>query len=155
MEIKNKDSSQMEKRPEAANCDLQSQSFLSSIDQDNILDMESVKLLQSLNSPKDPEFFSRLVDAFITFGQKNIAQMNEALHGDDLKAISRYAHALKGSCSNFGANGAVRLCTEIEKKAAAEDWGAVPNLAARISSEFAAITQILYTLRNQTELRQS
>ncbi len=145
----------MEKRPEVANYDLQSQSFLSSIDQDSVLDMESVKLLQSLNSPKDPDFFSRLVDAFITFGQKNVAQMNEALHGGDLKAISRHAHALKGSCSNFGANGAVRLCTDIEKKAAAEDWDAVPNLAARISKEFAAITHILYTLRNQSDLSQA
>lgn len=136
--------------PELRGEHLQPKRANETVDPNQVLDMESIDLLRSLNSAKDPDFFARLVDAFVTFGQKNITQMNEALHVGDLLSISRHAHALKGSCANFGAKVAVNLCSEIERKAASQDWQAVQTLAARLAGEFLAIKEILCSLRNPT-----
>ena len=111
-----------------------------------LLDMESIHRLQSLNSEKDPDFFSHLVEAFLSFGQKNVTQMNAALQTSDWAAISRYAHALKGSCANFGALNAVGLCREIEQQVAAQNWDSIPKLAARMTTEFKLITHLLKSI---------
>lgn len=117
-----------------------------------ILDMDSVKRLQSLNSEKDPDFFARLVEAFLSFGQKNINSMNEAIRTNDLESIGRYAHALKGSCSNFGAMNVVNLCIEIEKNSAARQWTLVARLVARATNEFTLITHMLKVMIGSTEI---
>lgn len=120
-----------------------------------LLDMEAVQRLQSLNSEKDPDFFSHLVEAFLSFGQKNISQLNEALPQQDWAAIGRYAHAIKGSCANFGALNAVSLCREIEQEIAAQHWDSVPKLAARMTHEFKLITHLLNSISATTSVSPS
>lgn len=120
-----------------------------------LLDMEAVQRLQSLNSEKDPDFFSHLVEAFLSFGQKNISQMNEALPKNDWTAIGRYAHALKGSCANFGAMNAVNLCREMEQQIAAQNWDTVTSLAARMTNEFMLITHLLKSISATTTVQPS
>lgn len=117
------------------------------------VDMETVHQLKALDSPKDPDFFGRLVDAFVSFGLKNIGQINAALRSSDLISIAKYAHALKGSCSNFGARRAIVMCTEIERLAKehrhAVDCQALDSLAHKITHEFAEITRVLRVVRQK------
>lgn len=111
-----------------------------------VLDMEAVGRLQSLNSEKDPDFFARLVEAFLNFGQKNVTQLNEALHISDWPAVGRHAHALKGSCANFGAMGAVALCKEIEQNVSAQQYDGMQRLVSRVTNEFTLINHMLKSM---------
>ncbi|HEU4652481.1 MAG TPA: response regulator [Steroidobacteraceae bacterium] len=73
----------------------------------------------------DLEFAAELVTAFVASGEESYREMQAAMAGNSLEALSRAAHKLKGACANLHIQGLTALALDIESRAKAgqsSDW---------------------------------
>ena len=63
----------------------------------------------------DPDLLAELVQRFINQGAPRLlAQMGEAIAGDDRQLLARAAHTLKSNAATFGAHELQQACLELE-----------------------------------------
>jgi HPt (histidine-containing phosphotransfer) domain-containing protein len=93
------------------------------------------------NRKKD--FIASLIDLFISDAQTRIKGLQEALSGNDAKALRHIAHALKGSCGNVGAKRMSGLCDILEEKGLANSTEGAGAFVEHLEAEFALVKQAL------------
>ncbi|ACZ43093.1 Hpt protein [Thermobaculum terrenum ATCC BAA-798] len=80
---------------------------------------ESVLSRQALEAIREmagsEEVFGELIEMFITDSQERLATIERALVEQDAEALGSAAHALKGSCANFGAAHLEELCRQLQE----------------------------------------
>jgi len=108
------------------------------------VDPQSLVALRELN-PEDPGFLRELIDVFLDDMPQRFAEIDRALAAQDAALLTRAAHTIKGSCSNFGATDLAHLALEMEKQGKAADFpgaaGALPALQAEFTRVHAALQQ--------------
>jgi len=109
------------------------------------VDPQAIEDLRALN-PEDPQFLRELVDLFIQDVPDRIAEIDQALAAKDAALLTRAAHTIKGSCSNFGAGRLKELSHAIElhgkASAFAEAAAALPALRAEFETVTVALKQV-------------
>ncbi len=88
-------------------------------------------------------FFLELVDLFDTEAPASIRDIVEAFTRNDLKAIARSAHRLKGSAVTFGAQPMSELCQALELAARAEALANARLLFDQLTLEYSRVTDAL------------
>jgi HPt (histidine-containing phosphotransfer) domain-containing protein len=76
---------------------------------------------------------------FLADAMSRIEKLHRELAVQDAVAVHETAHALKGSCLNFGADVLARLCAEIEDLSEAGRLRYVGSLLGRLESEYQAV----------------
>ncbi len=110
------------------------------------IDAETVAALKDLN-PDDPNFLRELIDMFLQDVPERIAELEQALARQDAALLTRAAHTVKGSSSNFGAAGLVKVALEMEHQGKKADFaGATASLPA-LKAEFALVAEALKAFR--------
>ncbi len=108
------------------------------------VDPQALAALRELN-PEDPGFLRELVTVFLDDMPQRFVEIERAIATQDAALLTRAAHTIKGSCSNFGANDLVALSTEMEKHgkhaAFVEAAAALPALRAEFARVEAALRQ--------------
>ncbi len=89
------------------------------------------------------EEFRSLVRLFLTDGAGRIAELRMARTTNDMEAMARLAHSLKGSSSTFGADSLAVLCGHLQLRAAAADAAAAAVLVDRVDAEFVLVSGAL------------
>jgi HPt (histidine-containing phosphotransfer) domain-containing protein len=84
-----------------------------------------------------------LVDAFVATYPETLHEIYEALLRDDLRAISRAAHKLKGAVSNFGFGPAYDAARNLEEMAAASRLAATRVTFTVVEREFKLLAEKL------------
>jgi two-component system sensor histidine kinase/response regulator len=90
-----------------------------------------------------PEIADRLVDLFVEATPPILAELEEAVAGDDRERMRRAAHKLKGSCQNIGATFMASLCRELEGAPAEDQAGKLLELETAFASTEVAIRSVL------------
>jgi PAS domain S-box-containing protein len=72
----------------------------------------------------DAQFQRELIETFITSGDETLAQIVDALKVNDLEAVRKSAHSLKGASANIRAQALSAAAKELESHAAGENAGA-------------------------------
>ncbi len=72
----------------------------------------------------DAEFQRELIETFIASGDATLAQIAEALNANDLPAVRKSAHSLKGASANIRAQALSAAAKELESHAASENTDA-------------------------------
>ncbi len=72
-----------------------------------------VTVLEDLGG--DESLLRELVDAFVVMYPPMLEEIRQALHREDLRAVARAAHKLKGSVSNFGTGPAYDAALGLEE----------------------------------------
>lgn len=97
------------------------------------VDPQALAALRELN-PEDPGFLGELITVFLEDVPLRIAEVEKALATSDASLLTRAAHTIKGSCSNFGAASLAAVSLEMEKQgktgAFAEAAASLPKLKA-------------------------
>jgi len=62
-------------------------------------------------------FFNEMLDIFIRSSLEGVANMEEALAGNDMKTLGHYAHKIISPCKHIEADSLVNSLREIEHKA--------------------------------------
>ena len=101
------------------------------------LDRERVELLRGLG------LAARALGLYQADLGRRVATIAAALEGEDLRAASFEAHALRGASAQIGAVAAAALCRAIEEAAAAGDAGTARAAAARLVTAAPAIEAAL------------
>lgn len=90
---------------------------------------------------------AQLVDALVNDLPTQQQRMAAAIREQDVPALKRVAHALRGVSLQLGAEGLARLCTETEEAAAASQAEAAAALGAQLIRRHEALVE---RLRNET-----
>jgi HPt (histidine-containing phosphotransfer) domain-containing protein len=102
--------------------------------------------LRELN-PEDPAFLRELIDVFLEDVPKRLEELDKSLANNDASLLTRAAHTIKGSCSNFGATNLARISQEMEKQGKAGDFAGAAATLPALKAEFALVTQALQQYR--------
>lgn len=97
-----------------------------------MLDHKVVAEIRDLN----PDGFSELMNEFLSSNNDCVLELQEAIVAEDVAAVLRFAHALKGNSATFGARRLARRCAELEH--AVGDWKATASVVERVGEELAA-----------------
>jgi CheY-like chemotaxis protein len=84
----------------------------------------------------DIEFTQDLIATFIESGTDVLAELQSAVGREDVQAIARVAHKLKGASANIHALPLRLLCSELESNAATYSLLEVQTALTRVAAEF-------------------
>ena len=107
------------------------------------LDIGVISNLRALQSRAEPNLLSDLIDSFLRDSAERIAAMRGAAASGDAKALTRTAHALKGSSGTVGANRMTALCDVIEELSRASSMEGSPALIDALAEEFERVKRAL------------
>ncbi len=78
------------------------------------LNPQAIENLRAISPDDDGEFLRELVDIFLADTPQQIADVEKALTTGNAPDLTRAAHSIKGSASNFGATELAEVAREIE-----------------------------------------
>ncbi len=107
------------------------------------IDPSALTELRELQNEDEPDLLYELVATFLDDAQPRLATLRDAVNGDDAQIIEKEAHALKGSCANFGANAMERICERLQIAGRSGDLADAFELLARLEGEFERVRQAL------------
>lgn len=106
------------------------------------VDPQSLAALRELN-PEDPGFLRELIDTFLDDMPRRFDEIDRALAAQDAELLTRAAHTIKGSCSNFGATHLAHLALEMEKQGKAAAFADATAALPALKAEFARVRTAL------------
>jgi len=111
------------------------------------IDPASLLALRAMN-PGDDSFLREIIQIFLDDSPARISEIEQGLASADTRLLTRAAHSLKGSSSNFGAARLQAVCEKIEKLGRTGSLAEVPPLLAQVKTEFAAVRSALEAVQN-------
>jgi len=69
-----------------------------------------------------------------------ITALREGIAHDDIGAVARAAHSIKGSASNIGAARVSRVAADIENQARIERWEGISGFADELDVQYAELS---------------
>ncbi len=112
----------------------------------SVIDPQMVGALRDLN-PEDPAFLRELIDMFLQDIPDRIAELEQALAAQDAPLLTRAAHTIKGSSSNFGAAALVAVALAMEHQGKAGDFAGATTTLPALRAEFALVGDALKQFR--------
>ncbi len=101
------------------------------------------KVLEMIMELHEEDGSSKLLQEVIRLFESNthimLADLNKAVHLEEIKSVADIAHKLKGSCATLGARSMMRICHVIESQGRANhicDKKRTVNLVAHLQAEF-------------------
>jgi PAS domain S-box-containing protein len=109
------------------------------------IDLAMIASLKELRTPGEPDPVEELVALFCQEAPARITQLEEAFANQNVEAVERAAHSLKGSCSNLGAKRMAQTAMEIMEIARGQKLPPA-NLVESMRPEFARVKPLLESL---------
>ncbi len=78
--------------------------------------------------------FASLVGSYVEHTGDRVAELRTAIGQEDLAAVARLAHLIRGGSATMGATGIAEVCAALEDAAHAGDQDAAERLVARAGS---------------------
>jgi len=100
-----------------------------------VVDPAALAGLRELQEEGEPDFLSELVDVFVEDTGARLVSLQEAIRHLNALAIEAEAHALKGSCLNFGARPMAEVCSALESVSRSSDLVRAPALLSKLVVE--------------------
>jgi HPt (histidine-containing phosphotransfer) domain-containing protein len=110
------------------------------------LNPDAIQALRDLSPEGDSEFLRELIGIYLADAPKQLAQLEEAIARQDATLTVRFAHTLKGSSGNFGAEQFARVAQEIEAAAKAGNMTAAAASLPALKGAFEQVTTALQEL---------
>jgi PAS domain S-box-containing protein len=101
------------------------------------------RVLAGLRELGDADLLSELSAIFLDDASSRLAALREAVEGDDVHAVERVAHTLKGASGSMGATRMAALCAELVNVGASWDPGRAAELLGRLEEEFGRVRPAL------------
>jgi CheY-like chemotaxis protein len=97
----------------------------------------ALKMLYGLEQLDD------ILALFLTVTETLLAQLESAIHHQDVAIVGRLAHEIKGSSYAVSAKEMVKLCRELEHQGEQENWPEAARTYAALGLAFARVRQFL------------
>jgi CheY-like chemotaxis protein len=100
-------------------------------------------VLAGLRELGDADLLSELSAIYLDDASSRLAALREAIEGDDVHAVERVAHTLKGASGSMGATRMAALCAELVNVGTSWDPGRAAELLGRLEEEFGRVRPAL------------
>ncbi len=110
------------------------------------INMDVVQELLDLCEEGDTSLVSELIEIFLEDGPERVRTTLEAVASDDMDAVERATHSLKGSSGNLGATYLMETAEEMQTASRRGDSERVKQLAPELEARFAAAEDALKNL---------
>lgn len=107
------------------------------------IDLDALATLRELQEEGEPDLLSELVELFLTDAAPRLRSLWEAVDRSDAAVVETQAHALKGSCANFGARPMAEICERLQSVGHSGDVTNASGLLARLQAEFERVEDAL------------
>jgi HPt (histidine-containing phosphotransfer) domain-containing protein len=88
-----------------------------------------------------------LIDSFLEEAPPLVANLRQALEGEDAAELRRAAHTIKSSSHDFGATNLAELCQELENMGKADTLDGAAELVAQVEGEYEQVRVALEAAR--------
>ena len=122
---------------------VESPSLAAQLQSDDVVDRAALDGLRALQSAGAPGLLEKVLDSFLEDTPHQLADLRQAARVGDAVRLTRLAHKLKGSVSNFGASRMVRVCTELETLGKNGDVGIALQLLSDLDRQFDLASTVL------------
>jgi len=111
--------------------------------QDGPVDDSAIQALRDLDRPGEQSFLAEMIQIFFEDSPPRLAALRTALARGDAEEVTDVAHALKGSCANFGAQTLERLCRGLESCGRSGRLDGADALLEEVFAEYARVRAAL------------
>jgi len=111
------------------------------------LNPQAIENLRAISPDDDGEFLRELVDIFLADTPKQISDVEQALAARNASDLTRAAHSIKGSASNFGATELAEIARDIEHHGKAGELDLAQGRLSGLHDAFARIQPALGQLK--------
>ncbi len=108
------------------------------------LDPETIAALKSLDDGDG--FFADMVNTFLSNAEVTFEQLQAAQTANDIRALERAAHKLRGAASTVGAQNLMAMCEALEKSARE---GHVPDMAGSVAAIATELQHVRLALQSE------
>src|ERR1019366_4019496 len=112
-----------------------------------LLDPQAIESLRAISPDDNGEFLKELIDIYLTDTPLRIAEIEQSLAAENAVELSRAAHSIKGSSSNFGAAELAAIACEIEHKGKAAAFAEVQARIPTLQEAFSRLRPALLELK--------
>lgn len=109
----------------------------------DIIDRTALDAFRELDTDGSGGILGQLISVFLENTPTVIAELRQALRDSASPQVTRLAHTLKGSCSNFGARRMRELCFELETLGGSGNLEGAVGLLDEIEKEFGLVRVVL------------
>jgi HPt (histidine-containing phosphotransfer) domain-containing protein len=103
---------------------------------------QALEDLRALN-PDDPAFLRELIELFLQDVPERLAELEQAIAKGDAPLLTRAAHTIKGSCSNFGAASLAAVALQMEHQGKENSFSEAKSTLPALKAEFALVDAAL------------
>ena len=103
---------------------------------EQVLDSQSIASLRALSPDDDGTFVRELVEIYLQDTPQRLTDLEQALAKEDAYSVTRAAHTIKGSSSNFGAIRLAKLAHQIELQGKSGDLSSTAAAIAVLNAEY-------------------
>jgi HPt (histidine-containing phosphotransfer) domain-containing protein len=108
------------------------------------IDATALDALRDLQEDGEPDILPALVNMFLSDARPRLDALSDAVQRGIAPIVEREAHALKGSCANFGARLMMALCGRLQLAGRAADLTDAPALQDELAAEFERVRDALH-----------
>ncbi len=112
-----------------------------------ILDNQAIESLRAISPDDGGEFLNELIDIYLSDTPLRIAEIEQNLAAKNPGDLTRAAHSIKGSSSNFGAMELAAIAMEIEHKGKVEAYAEVQTRLPLLIEAFNRLRPVLLELK--------
>ena len=112
-----------------------------------IIDPAAIESLRAISPDDSGEFLHELIDIYLTDTPLRIIEIESSLAVKNSVELSRAAHSIKGSSSNFGATELAAIACEIEHKGKASAFEEVQARLPTLKEAFNRLRPALLELK--------
>jgi len=109
------------------------------------IDLVAISNLRELSPPK---VFEELIDLYLSDSRRRLADIQNAVTVNDLKALSEAAHGLKGSSVSIGVSSVAKIAAQLERAARAGEESGIEALVFKVEQRFLGIVEVLKAIRD-------
>ncbi len=110
---------------------------------DQVIDPQAIANLRDLSPDGGQEFLRELIGVYLEDTPLRLADLDQAMARQEAAGVSKAAHTIKGSSSNFGAGRLSTLAQEIEQKGKSGVISACGPLCIRLRAEYELVAEAL------------
>jgi HPt (histidine-containing phosphotransfer) domain-containing protein len=110
---------------------------------DQVIDPAAIANLRDLSPDDGQEFLRELIGVYLEDTPLRLVELEQAMARQDALTLSKAAHTIKGSSSNFGATRLSKLAQEIELQGKSGNLAATAPLCVRLRAEYDLVAAAL------------
>jgi PAS domain S-box-containing protein len=107
------------------------------------IDRSALDEIRAMQGEGGDDVLSELIRLYLQDSPRSLTAIREAIANDDPTGLERSAHALKGSCSYFGARRLANICAELEDMGLRKRLEGAKSLEVQLDSEAHCVSGLL------------